>query len=97
LVGVKGGRTRQRKLAQKLRIIRESLGLSQGQLVKEFGLERLTRGNISMYELGEREPPIYVLLAYGKAANICMDTLLDDAFDLPPTIPVKGKRHTPRG
>jgi transcriptional regulator with XRE-family HTH domain len=96
-VGVKGGRTRQRKLAQKLKTIRESLGLSQGQLVKEFGLERLSRGNISMYELGEREPPIYVLLAYGKAANVCMDTLLDDAFDLPLTIPVKGKRHTPKG
>ena len=95
-MGVKGGRTRQNKLAQKLKIIRESLGLSQSELVREFGLERLSRGNISMYELGEREPPIYVLLAYGKAANICMDTLLDDAFDLPKTIPVKGKRHTPK-
>lgn len=95
-MGVKGGRTRQRKLAEKLKIIRESLGLSQGQLISEFGLERLSRGNISMYELGKREPPIYVLLAYGKAANICMDTLLDDAFDLPPTIPAKGKRHTPK-
>ena len=88
-MGVKGGRTRQKKLAKKLRLIRESLGFSQGQLVEKLGFKRLSRGNISMYELGEREPPIYVLIKYAEAANICLDILLNDKYDLPAELPTK--------
>jgi len=49
-----------------------------------FGLEdELDRANISNYELGEREPALYVILKYARAVGISTDVLIDDELDLP--------------
>jgi transcriptional regulator with XRE-family HTH domain len=87
-MGVRGRRI-QKKLAGKLRQIRKHLGLSQGELIKELGLIELRNSNISMYEAGNREPPLYVLLKYAEAANVCLDVLVNDKHDLPSEIPCK--------
>lgn len=82
-------RERPLRLAEKLRTIREALGLSQGGMLIRLGYDRsqITGNNISKFELGKREPSLLVLYAYAKAANICSDVLLDDELDLPVLIP----------
>ena len=81
-------RRKQKRLAEKLLQIRFALGLSQNELLRHLGLEEeISRTNISNYELGQREPPLYVLLAYAKAANVWMDVLVDDELELPEKIP----------
>ncbi|MGC2236775.1 MAG: hypothetical protein WA584_11475 [Pyrinomonadaceae bacterium] len=82
------------RLAEKLRIIRESLGLSQGGMLKHLGLNEedgLFRSSISGYELGTRLPPYNVLLAYARSANIYVEVLIDDEIDLPKKLPSKIK------
>jgi len=93
-MGVRG-RRQQKNLAQKLKRIRMSLELSQGELIKRFDLEGLSNSNISMFESGQREPALYVLIAYANAANVCLDILIRDEYDLPDSLPCK-KRYHPR-
>jgi transcriptional regulator with XRE-family HTH domain len=93
-VGMKA-RPRQKKLPRKLKAIRTALGLTQGELLEEFGVDWIRQNSISDYENGRFEPPISLTILYARAANVCLDILLDDAYDLPETIPVKGKRHIP--
>lgn len=82
--------TRPKRLAKKLRQIRLALGLSQSEMLDRLGFgETLFRGNISQYELGRREPPLLVLLAYARTVNISTDLLLDDDLDLPLKLPRK--------
>lgn len=68
------------KLADKLRQLRERLGLSQGDIAARVGVK--DRASISGYERGEREPPLPVLLAYARLAKVRMETLVDDEIDL---------------
>lgn len=63
-------------LAEKLRFIRDHLGMSQGEIAKALGVEN--RVSISGYERGEREPPLPVLLAYARLAGVSTDLLIDD-------------------
>lgn len=82
------------RLAEKLRQIREALGLSQTQLLRLLELdEELFRSSISSYERGKREPPYPVLLKYAQAAGVCTDTLIDDSVDLPTRIPSTPKHR----
>ena len=77
-------RIRQARLGGKLLRIRQSLDLSQNELLRFFGLEsELDRANISNYELGEREPALYVILKYARAVGVSTDVLIDDELDLP--------------
>jgi transcriptional regulator with XRE-family HTH domain len=45
--------------------------------------DELTRNKISAYELGEREPPLDVLLKYARCVGVSTDVLIDDELDLP--------------
>lgn len=77
-------RIKPERLAEKLRQIRLSLGLSQAEMWKHLGVEDLiVFKQISTYELGKREPPLPILLRYARAANISTDVLIDDEQDLP--------------
>jgi DNA-binding transcriptional regulator YiaG len=85
-------RRRPKLLAEKLLAIREGLGLSQGETVRRLGLEdELERDYISKYERGVLEPPLHALLAYARAAGVCVDVLIDDELDLPAKLPSKPK------
>ena len=73
---------RPKHLAKKLRAIRESLGLSQNQLINRLGFDgRLTQAEISSFELGKRVPPLIVLLKYAQLRNKPVDDLIDDRSD----------------
>ncbi len=76
------------RLGEKLRQIREALGLSQAEMLRRLGFEDdLVYNRISDYELGKREPPLPVLLQYAHVSGVYVDTLIDDELDLPSGIP----------
>lgn len=80
----RGSREIPAKLGEKLTQIRSYLGVSQDELVREFGLsEKLTRNEISKYERGVREPALLVLLKYARAAGVNVEVLMDDDLELP--------------
>lgn len=86
-------RIKPERLAEKLRQIREALGLSQSELWRHLELEDLIWfKQISTYELGTNEPPLPILLRYARAANVSTDVLIDDELDLPAKLPAKSKR-----
>ena len=81
-------RPRPERLAEKLRQIRETLQLSQSQVVAHLGLtDVIYRNNVSGFETGERLPYLPILLLYARAAGVCMDVLVDDELDLPDQLP----------
>jgi transcriptional regulator with XRE-family HTH domain len=76
------------RLSEKLLQIRLALDLSQDGMLRHLGLnESHFRSAISGYELGTREPPLQVLLAYARSANVYVDALIDDYIDLPKKLP----------
>jgi transcriptional regulator with XRE-family HTH domain len=57
-------------------------------MLARLGLdEKLFRSAVSGYELGTREPPLPVLLAYARLAGVWLDVLIDDELDLPEKLP----------
>jgi transcriptional regulator with XRE-family HTH domain len=87
-------RRRPKRLADKLLRIRTGLGLTQAELVERLGVgDIITYNKISEYESGRREPVLEILLAYGRAAGVCVDVLIDDELELPAKLPAKPK-HT---
>jgi transcriptional regulator with XRE-family HTH domain len=83
---------RLKRLAEKLALIRESLGLSQNELIQRMGLSVfLLREEISDFERGKRVPPLPVLLEYARAAGVYMDAIVDDELDLPGKLPSNPK------
>jgi transcriptional regulator with XRE-family HTH domain len=99
------GRTFRRKparLGEKLLHVRQSLGLSQNQLIRLLGFEELVQGTISAFESGGREPSLLVLLGYARMASVSVETLIDDDLDLPDKLPARAnqaeniRRRTPR-
>jgi DNA-binding XRE family transcriptional regulator len=76
-------RPRPKHLAKKLLQIRLSLGMSQGEMVKRLGVQALIHyTNISKYELDKNEPPLAILLAYARLAEIPVEQIIDDELEL---------------
>jgi len=76
-------RPRPRHLAKKLLEIRLRFGLSQERLVKRLGVEnQIHYSNISKYELNKNEPPLSILLAYSRLAEIPVEHLIDDNVEV---------------
>lgn len=91
----RGPREKPERLAEKLLAVRLTLNLSQTELLKQLGAEdRMVYSRISEFELGKGEPSLIVLLAYARLAGVCVEVLIDDELDLPPTLPRKPK-HKP--
>lgn len=78
-----GHARRSQRLPEKLLRIREALGLSQRKMVERLGNE-LSNKNISKYERARSMPPLEVVLAYARLANVTMEQIVDDDLDLPP-------------
>ena len=74
-------RPRPKRLAEKLLQIREALGLSQKEMAERLGNYR-TSQHISKYERGKSGPPIEVVLAYSRLANVQIEQIVDDELDL---------------
>jgi len=76
-------RPRPKHLATKLLQIRLRLGISQRELVKRLGVQALIHyTNISKYELDKNEPPLAILLAYARLAEIPVEQIIDDEIEL---------------
>ena len=90
----KKARQRPERLGEKLRAIRDALGLSQTGMVGRLGDEGIAASQISEYETGKREPSLITLLRYARLANVYLDSLVDDELDLPARLPAKS-RHRP--
>jgi transcriptional regulator with XRE-family HTH domain len=81
-------RPRPRRLAAKLLQIRQSLGLSQPQMLNRLGVEgEIDYTTISKYELDKNEPPLTILLEYARAAGVHLEDIVDDDVDLPSKLP----------
>src|SRR5215212_7724214 len=94
-------RPRPTRLAEKLLQIRYGLGLSQKKMVKIMGVEdQIDYTNISKYELNKNEPPLMILLAYARLAQVHLEEIVDDDLDLPRKLPGKvdhdAAERTPR-
>jgi transcriptional regulator with XRE-family HTH domain len=88
----KAVRERPARLAEKLLHIRKSLGLSQNGMIRRMGLAgEIVQADVSTYELNQREPPLKVLLAYARAANVLVEAMIDDELNLPEKLPSKLK------
>ena len=76
-------RPRPKHLAKKLLQIRRSLGVSQGELVRQLSVQALIdHATISKYELDKNEPPLAILLAYARLAGIPVERIIDDELEL---------------
>lgn len=81
-------RPRPKRLAEKLLQIRSGLGLSQKKIVKILGAAApVNHTTISKYELNKNEPPLMILLAYARLAQIHLEEIVDDEIDLPRKLP----------
>ena len=89
-------RPRPDRLSEKLRQIRERLGLSQSQMVVKLGLGNMKASRISQYETNDREPSLKTLLEYSYAAGVHLEEIVDDALDLPDKLPGKIVRQSRR-
>lgn len=88
MLAMGSARPRPRRLAEKLLQIRQSLALSQSDLVKRMGVAQMIHyTNISKYELDKNEPPLMILLAYAKLAQVHLEVIVDDEIDLPRRLP----------
>ena len=91
-------RLRPERLAEKLRTIRNALGLSQAQIVRHLDVEEMiVASQISEFESGKYAPSLIVLLQYARLAGIHVEDLIDDEEDLPKKLPgkVRHKRFKP--
>jgi len=57
--------------------------VSQGELVRQLGVQALIEHTtISKYELNKNEPPLAILLAYARLAEIPVEQIIDDELEL---------------
>lgn len=85
-----------KRLAEKLKRIRLALNLSQTELIKYLGAEdELIQAHVSAFERkrNNRVPTLEVLLKYARAVNVSTDVLIDDALNLPDTLPAESESH----
>jgi transcriptional regulator with XRE-family HTH domain len=83
-------RRKPQQLAEKLLKVRRAFADSQNSLIRRLGLtDELTQSDISAFERGTREPPLFVLLKYSEAARVWVNAFIDDNVDLPEKLPCK--------
>jgi transcriptional regulator with XRE-family HTH domain len=90
----RGPREKPERLAEKLLTIRQSLGLSQTEMLKRLGADdKMVYSRISEFESRKGEPSLPLLLQYARVAGVCVDVLIDDDLDLPAKLPAKPKHR----
>jgi transcriptional regulator with XRE-family HTH domain len=87
-------RRRPKRLGEKLLQVRIAFGDSQNGLIRRLDLnDELSQSDISAFERGTREPSLDILLKYSELARVWVNTLIDDAVDLPEDIPSNKMRE----
>jgi transcriptional regulator with XRE-family HTH domain len=91
---VKGARQKPERLAEKLKQIRLTLGLSQSQMLRRLGLEEsIPYTKLSHYELGHRQPSLMEIMRYADVAGVCTDVLIRDELNLPVKLPSRPEHN----
>jgi transcriptional regulator with XRE-family HTH domain len=84
----RNARPQPERLCEKLLQIRTALGLSQSEMFRRLEVEDLiSYKQLSKYELGITEPPLWILLQYARVAHVPTEVLIDDELDLPEHLP----------
>lgn len=74
---------RPKRLAEKLLAVRNSMNLSQNELIDWLDSKgELTQAEISAFERDVRIPSLLVLLRYARKAKINLEILIDDNLDI---------------
>ncbi len=82
------------RLGEKFLQIRTALNLTQQSMLERLELPpEFSQSNISAYERGTKEPPIFVIMRYAEVANVWIDVLVHDSLDLPYIIPSTRKHE----
>lgn len=82
------------RLGEKFLQIRTALNLTQQSMLERLKLPpEFSQSNISAYERGTKEPPIFVIMEYAEVVNVWIDVLVRDSLDLPNIIPSKRKHE----
>ena len=78
-------RPRPDRLAAKLTQVRSKLGMTQDELAVVLSDARwkVSRYDISKFEMGTREPGLIFMLRYARLARINIEIFADDNLDLP--------------
>lgn len=73
-----------RLLAKKLKRIRVELGVGQVEMARllNHGPSPPDGALVSRFERGEREPNLFVIVAYAKAAGITAQVIIDDEWSV---------------
>lgn len=73
------------RLGEKLKAIREELGLTTEEMIAKLDCSEipLHRASITQFEKGRREPQLIVLLKYARLARTNVDFLIDDNLNVP--------------
>ena len=72
-------RSRPERLAAKLLVVRQNLGVNQTEMAK---LLKCESKRLSELESGRREANLLLLLNYARLAKVPVDNLIDDDLDL---------------
>ena len=84
-------RQRPELLPEKLLAIREFLNLGQQEMAEKLRGEIISHGRrqfqihpgrISEYEAGKREPNLFMLIAYGRLAQVHLESVANDEIPL---------------
>jgi DNA-binding XRE family transcriptional regulator len=83
-MGSARNRNRPEKLGEKLRTVRERLGLTQPEMAAAVSDDKLTvyKQDIWRYERNVTDPPLLILLRYSRLAKIKMEVFADDCAEL---------------
>lgn len=77
-------RPQPRLLAKKLKRIRVELAIGQAEMARllDHGPSPPDGALVSRFERGEREPNLFVIVAYARLAKISTDVLIDDQWSV---------------
>jgi transcriptional regulator with XRE-family HTH domain len=83
-------------LAKKLKRIRVELGIGQVEMARllNHGPSPPDGALVSRFERGEREPNLFVIVAYARLAKISTDVLIDDHWSIGDLVKEMPKRHS---
>jgi transcriptional regulator with XRE-family HTH domain len=84
-MGTRHSRPRPDRLAEKLRLIRQSLGYTLEEMSRALGGVKKSppsKAHVLRYETGEREPSLLYLLEVSRVFGFSLESLIDDDQEL---------------
>jgi transcriptional regulator with XRE-family HTH domain len=93
-MGTRHSRPRPDRLAEKLRLIRQSVGYTLEEMAHSLaGVKKSppSKAHVLRYETGEREPSLFYLMEVCDVFGVDLRDLVDDAREI--TLPKKARKR----